>query len=113
MFIVLIVAEILRNNISMKSKLSLAAAAIVAIVGGFVVLALRGDLGALAGKFITVIDPFIRAASPLVDSVAEQRISAWGNLYIELGIAILFFLLGLYFMLRTQPTETSSCYSSQ
>ena len=66
-FIVLLVAEILRNNVSMKTKLSLAAAAIVAIVGSFVVLALRGDIGSITGKFITVIDPFIRAASPLVD----------------------------------------------
>ncbi len=103
-FIVLLVAEILRNNVSMKTKLSLAAGAIVAIVGGFAVLALRGDIGSITGKFITVIDPFIRAASPLVDSVAEQRISAWGNLYLEFGIAILFFILGLYFVLKN-PTN--------
>ena len=76
----------------------------MAIVGGFVVLALRGDIGSIAGKFITVLDPFIRAASPLIDSVAEQRISAWGNLYLELGIAILFFLVGLYFVLKN-PTN--------
>ena len=61
-------------------------------------------MAVLAGKFITVLDPFIRAASPLIDSVAEQRISAWGNLYIELGIAILFFLVGLYFVLKN-PTN--------
>ncbi len=66
--------------------------------------AVTGALGGLAGKFITVIDPFIRASSPLIDSVAEQRISAWGNLYIELGISILFFLIGLYFTLRN-PTN--------
>ena len=36
--------------------------------------------------------------------MAEQRISAWGNLYIELGISILFFLVGLYFVLRN-PTN--------
>ena len=103
-FILLLVAEILRNNVSMKTKLSLAAAAIVAIVGGFIVLAIRGDIGSITGKFITVIDPFIRAASPLVDSVAEQRISAWGNLYLEFGVAILFFLIGMYFVLKN-PTN--------
>ncbi|MGE5532845.1 MAG: STT3 domain-containing protein, partial [Bacillota bacterium] len=103
-FIVLLVAEILRNNISMKTKLSLAIAAIVAIVGGFTVLALTGAIGSITGKFITVLDPFIRAASPLVDSVAEQRISAWGNLYLEFGVAILFFLIGLYFVLKN-PTN--------
>jgi dolichyl-diphosphooligosaccharide--protein glycosyltransferase len=103
-FVVLIVAEILRNNISMRTKLSLAVATLVAIVGGFTVLGIFGDLGGITGKFVTVVDPFIRAASPLVDSVAEQRIAAWGNIYIEFGVSILFFLIGLYFVLRN-PTN--------
>ena len=103
-FIVLVVAEILRNNISMKSKLTLAIASLVVIVGGFVTLAVTGFLGGIAGKFLTVLDPFVRAASPLINSVAEQRISAWGNIYLELGIAILFFIVGLYFVLKN-PTN--------
>jgi dolichyl-diphosphooligosaccharide--protein glycosyltransferase len=103
-FVVLIVAEILRNNISMRSKLTIAIASLVAIVGGFVTLAATGFLGGIAGKFITVLDPFVRAASPLIDSVAEQRIAAWGNIYIEFGVSILFFLVGLYFVLRN-PTN--------
>ncbi len=103
-FMVLILAEILRNNISYKNKLTIAIASIVIIIGGIITAAVTGLLGGIAGKFITVIDPFIRAASPLIDSVAEQRISAWGNLYIELGISILFFLVGLYFVLRN-PTN--------
>jgi dolichyl-diphosphooligosaccharide--protein glycosyltransferase len=103
-FIVLILAEILRNNISMKSKLTLAIASLIIIIGGIITAAVTGLLGGIAGKFITVLDPFVRAASPLIDSVAEQRISAWGNLYIELGISILFFLVGLYFVLRN-PTN--------
>lgn len=103
-FLVLIVAELLRNNISIRSKMTMAIAALVVIVGGFTVLWATGSLSNLAGKFLTVVDPFIRSASPLIDSVAEQRISAWGNLYIELGITILFFLVGLYFTLRN-PTN--------
>jgi dolichyl-diphosphooligosaccharide--protein glycosyltransferase len=103
-FLVLIIAELLRNNISIKSKLTLTVASVAVIIGGFVTLWLTGALTSLAGKFITVLDPFIRAASPLIDSVAEQRISAWGNLYLELGVGILFFLIGLYFTLRN-PTN--------
>lgn len=103
-FVVLLVSEILRNNVSMKTKLLLAIAALVAVVGGFAVLIATDRLGGITGKFVTVLDPFIRAASPLVDSVAEQRISAWGNLYVEFGIAILFFLVGLYFVLKN-PTN--------
>jgi dolichyl-diphosphooligosaccharide--protein glycosyltransferase len=104
MFVVLIVAEILRNNISLKTKLTLAVASIVAIVGSFIALDVTGLIGGITGKFVTVIDPFIRASSPLVDSVAEQRIAAWGNVYLEFGIAILFFLVGFYFVLRN-PTN--------
>jgi dolichyl-diphosphooligosaccharide---protein glycosyltransferase len=103
-FIVLVVAEILRNNISIKNKLAMAIASLVLIIGGFVTLWITGSLGGIAGKFITVLDPFVRAATPLINSVAEQRISAWGNLYIELGISILFFLIGLYFVLKN-PTN--------
>jgi dolichyl-diphosphooligosaccharide--protein glycosyltransferase len=48
--------------------------------------------------------PFVRSAAPLIESVAEHRISAWGNIYFELGVGILFFLVGLYFILRN-PTN--------
>jgi dolichyl-diphosphooligosaccharide--protein glycosyltransferase len=103
-FILLLVAETLRQNISARTKVTLAVSAIIAIVAGFVVIFVTGYLGRIAGKFDTVLDPFIRATAPLIDSVAEQRISAWGNIYTELGIGILFFLIGLYFILR-QPTN--------
>jgi dolichyl-diphosphooligosaccharide--protein glycosyltransferase len=103
-FIVLIVAEIMRNNISIKNKLSLVIAGLVVVVGGFIALWATGSLGGIAGKFITVVDPWVRAASPLINSVAEQRIAAWGNLYTELGVAILFFLVGLYFVIKN-PTN--------
>jgi dolichyl-diphosphooligosaccharide---protein glycosyltransferase len=103
-FIILIVAEILRNNISMRTKLTLAIATMVAIIAGIGGLAATGLIGGITGKFVTVLDPFIRAGSPLIDSVAEQRIAAWGNLYLEVGITVLFFLIGLYFTLKN-PTN--------
>jgi dolichyl-diphosphooligosaccharide--protein glycosyltransferase len=104
LFLLLCVAEVLRNNISMRTKVSLVGASLVALVAGFAVMWQLGRLEGLAGKFITVLDPFVRAASPLIESVAEHRISAWGNIYFELGLGILFFLAGLYFTLRN-PTN--------
>jgi len=103
-FVVLLIAELLRNNISVKSKLTLTIASLAAIIGGVSILAITGSLVDLAGKFITVLNPFIRSSSPLVDSVAEQRLSGWGNLYIELGIGIMFFLIGLFLTIR-KPTN--------
>lgn len=103
-FLILIIAELLRNNISIKNKLNVMIATTVIIVAIFIVLGVTGALEDIAGKFVTVINPFIRASSPLIDSVAEQRISAWGNIYTELGITILFFLVGMFFTLRN-PTN--------
>jgi len=104
MFLLLCLAEVLRHNISARTKLLLTAVSLIALVGGFVVLWQLGDVSSIAGKFLTVINPFSRAAAPLIESVAEHRISAWGNIYYELGAGILFFLAGLYFTLRN-PTN--------
>ena len=103
-FLLLCIAEVLRHNISMRTKISLAVTSLAAVVAGFVVMWQLGYIAGVAGKFITVLDPFIRSATPLIESVAEHRISAWGNIYYELGLGILFFLAGLYFTLRN-PTN--------
>jgi dolichyl-diphosphooligosaccharide--protein glycosyltransferase len=106
-FVALLVAEILRNNISLKSKLTMAIGALVIIVGGFAGLVAAGLISGsgITGKFETVLDPFIRASSPIINSVAEQQITAWGNIYIELGIGLLFFLIGVYFVLQNPTTR--------
>lgn len=104
MFLLLCLLEILRHNISARTKTLLAGGSITAIVGGFVVLWQLGAMEGVAGKFISVLDPFLRSAAPLIESVAEHRITAWGNIYVELGLGILFFLAGLYFTLRN-PTN--------
>lgn len=106
-FILLLAAELLRNNISLRSKLTLAIAALVVLVGGFAGLLASGLISGsgLTGKFSTVLNPFIRASSPIINSVAEQQITAWGNIYVELGISILFFLIGMYFIIRNPTTK--------
>jgi dolichyl-diphosphooligosaccharide--protein glycosyltransferase len=104
MFLLLCLAEVLRHGISSRTKVLLTIASLAVLVGGFVAFWQLGYMESIAGKFVTVLDPFIRSASPLIESVAEHRISAWGNIYDELGIGILFFLTGLYFALR-DPTN--------
>jgi dolichyl-diphosphooligosaccharide--protein glycosyltransferase len=88
----------------MRTKVSLIVASLVAVVAGFAIMWQLGFMEGIAGKFVSVLDPFIRSATPLIESVAEHRISAWGNIYFELGFGILFFLAGLYFTLRN-PTN--------
>ncbi|MCW4047453.1 MAG: glycosyltransferase family 39 protein [Candidatus Bathyarchaeota archaeon] len=103
-FVLLVLSEILRNNISARTKATLTAASFAVIIGGFALLWIFGDISNIAGKFISVIDPFARASAPLIESVAEHRISSWGNIYFDLGISILFFIAGLYFTVRN-PTN--------
>ena len=103
-FFLLCLSEVLRHSISARTKVLLAVAALVTLVGGFVVIWQFGYMTDIAGKFISVLNPFARSAHPLIESVAEHRISGWGNIYYELGIGILFFLAGLYFTLRN-PTN--------
>jgi len=103
-FVLLVLAEVLRNNISMRTKTMLSIASLAVIVGGFTIVWQLGYLTDIAGKFISVIDPFVRAATPLLESVAEHRISSWGNIYFDIGISILFFIAGLYFAVRN-PTN--------
>jgi dolichyl-diphosphooligosaccharide--protein glycosyltransferase len=103
-FLLLCLSEVLRNNISIRTKVLLTIAVIAVIVSGFFALWQLGFMESIAGKFITVLDPFIRSSNPLIESVAEHRVSAWGNIYYELGVGALFFLAGLYFTLRN-PTN--------
>jgi dolichyl-diphosphooligosaccharide--protein glycosyltransferase len=103
-FLLLCLLEVLRHNISARTKVMLTGASFATVVGGFVALWQLGYIHNIAGKFASVLDPFARAAAPLIESVAEHRISAWGNIYVELGLGILFFLAGLYFTLRN-PTN--------
>jgi dolichyl-diphosphooligosaccharide--protein glycosyltransferase len=72
----------------------------IVLLGGFALFWQGGYVGDVAGKFISVLNPFTRAGSPLIESVAEHRISAWGSIYYELGIGICFFVVGLFFTLR-------------
>lgn len=103
-FILLCLLEILRHNLSEKTKVVLAGASLITVVGGFVALWQLGAIRDIAGKFFSILDPFARSLAPLIESVAEHRITAWGSIYFDLGIAIVFFLAGLYFTLRN-PTN--------
>ena len=103
-FLLLCISEILRHNISARTRVLLTSVSLTGLVAGFVAAWQLGFMEGIAGKFISVLDPFLRSAAPLLESVAEHRITAWGNIYFELGFAILFFLAGLYFTLRN-PTN--------
>lgn len=100
MFVLLCLTEIVRNLGSARSKLLFVALFLIALSAGFFLIWQLGYMGSVAGKFVSVLDPFARSASPLIESVAEHRISSWSSIYYEFGIGILFFIAGLYFIMK-------------
>ncbi|TRO47873.1 hypothetical protein E2P47_03765 [Candidatus Bathyarchaeota archaeon] len=104
LFILLCLAEALQNKISLKPKLYITIAIISAIIVGILAAWQLGYLAQVAGKFLTVLFPTTRANSPLIESVAEHRISTWAYIYYELGLGVLFFITGIYFTVKN-PTN--------
>lgn len=104
-FALLCLSEIARNLTSARDKFLSLAAFLTLLVGGFAALWTLGYIGSVAGKFLEVLNPFLRTSDPLVQSVAEHRISAWGSIYYDLGIGIIFFLVGLFFISRNLSTK--------
>lgn len=100
MFIILCLVEMVRNLGTAKSRIIFTIAFVAIVVAGFAVLWQFDFIRGMAGKFISVLDPFARSSSPLIESVAEHRISAWGSIYYEFGIGILFFIAGIYFIMK-------------
>ena len=103
-FALLCLAEVVRAQLSARTKTLIAAAFLVVLVAGVFAVVGLGDISNIAAKFGSVLDPFTRQALPILDSVAEHRITAWGSMYFELGITVLFFLVGIYFALKN-PTN--------
>lgn len=99
-FTLLCLCEVLRTLTSARSRILFVAIFLAVLVGGFVMLWQLGYMRSISGKFISVMNPLVRAVSPLIESVAEHKISAWGSMYYDLGIMIILFLAGFYFILR-------------
>ena len=99
-FILLCFKEVFSNLESPKWRLTSLIILLGILIGGFALLWQFGYMRGIAGKFISVINPFAREASPLIESVAEHRISSWGSIYFDLGIGIIFFISGFFFILR-------------
>jgi dolichyl-diphosphooligosaccharide--protein glycosyltransferase len=99
-FVLLCLSEIIRNLTTAKGKLLFVVVFLSSLIGGFVLLWQLGLMQNIAGKFMTIIDPFIREGNPLVESVAEHRITSWGSIYYDVGIGIVFFAVGLFFIAR-------------
>jgi dolichyl-diphosphooligosaccharide--protein glycosyltransferase len=98
--VLLCVYEVFRALTVTKWKIIFITAFLAMLIAGFAMLWQLGYMQNMAGKFWSVVDPFVRESVPLAESVAEQRISAWGSIYYEFGIGIIFLIAGFFFILR-------------
>ena len=98
-FTLLCLNEVFRRTQTTKWKLIYIIAFFGSIAGGITASWALGYMGGIAGKFISVLNPFYRLEVPLIESVAEHRVTAWGTIYYEFGIGVIFFAVGLYFLL--------------
>ncbi|MGC8961631.1 MAG: Ig-like domain repeat protein, partial [Candidatus Bathyarchaeia archaeon] len=74
---------------------------IVAVLAAAGYLLLRmGVISSLEGKFSAVLNPGIRVAMPLVESVAEHRPGTWASIFYEFGALIFLGTFGFYFAAR-------------
>ncbi len=96
-FSLLVLAEILNAMPTRRWKAITVIVFLALVVTVFAVAWQMGFVRGLTGKFLSVVNPFTRAESPLFESVAEHRISAWGTIYYDLGIGIIFSVAGLFF----------------
>ncbi len=104
-FVLLFVSEIWQELKSMKYKTVLSGFIIAALAGGLAYLWHDGKISSIATKFVSTVDPFYRVDTPILASVAEHAITSWGQMYVEFGISILFFIIGLYFVIRNPTTK--------
>lgn len=99
-FLLLLLSEILRTVKTARWKVSYTAVFFAVIIGGVFLLSQVGIISSPVGKFISVVNPFERLGVPLIESVQEHRVTAWGTMYYDYGVGILFFLLGLFLVVR-------------
>jgi dolichyl-diphosphooligosaccharide--protein glycosyltransferase len=102
-FSFLCVWEILKNVKTNRWKVTYVLSFV--LLSGLVFTLIMGrEVTPLAGKFLTVVNPFVRLFNPIIESVQEHRPPAWGSFYYDYGVGIFFILIGLYFAARN-PTN--------
>ena len=78
---------------------------VVALLG----LYFAGIVSPLATKILTAMNPILRRTSPLapvVESVAEHKMSTWATFYRGFGVLPFFMVLGMYFAFkRRRPVD--------
>jgi len=103
-FLLLCAIEVSRRFKTTRMKGIFALGFVVLGVVLFLTVSWFGYASPLPAKYLSVVNPFERLLHPVVSSVQENRPAAWGSIYYDLGIGILFIPVGFYFAAQN-PTN--------
>jgi dolichyl-diphosphooligosaccharide--protein glycosyltransferase len=86
----------------MKYLKKVEASLTIPVLTGFIAIALSatillfntGLFTSLLGKLMAVINPSTRFEQPIVESVAEHKMSTWYSLFLDHGLLLLLFMIG-------------------
>lgn len=96
-FIILAASEAFKAVRTGLGRMALTLSIIIGLAATGYLLLQFGMVSSLAGKFEAILNPGIRTAMPLVESVAEHRPGTWASLFYEFGALIFLGILGFYF----------------
>ncbi len=96
-FALLCAFEIISHIKTTSMKSMFVVGVLAAGIAAFTALYVFGYIAPLASRYQAVILPSERLTNPIVVSVQEHRPAAWGTLYYDLGVGILFIPVGFYF----------------
>ena len=102
--ILMCIYELVRHIEAIKIRVVVTTVILGILVAGTILLVKYGIIMMPGGKFMSVINPLTRLKNPLIQSVAEHRPLAWGPLFYENGVGLLFMIFGVYFTARN-PTD--------
>jgi len=103
-FVLLCIFEVSQHIKTTRTKYLFVLSFAILGIAGFLALSWLGYIQPLEGRYRSIINPFERFSSPILVSVQEHRPAAWGTLYYDLGLGILFIPVGFYFAAQN-PTN--------
>lgn len=105
LFILLFIYEAIRNRMGGWKAMLISVVMLASLFIGVLILESRGLIPPLAHKFLSVLDPSQRAASPLFESVAEHKKATWTTFFENFGVILPLALFGTYLALRKREEK--------
>ena len=99
---VMIGYELVKDRVDVKHLANLAGASIIVGVLAIYILPAVGVRIPMGYKFLRVLNPFTSIENALYQSVAENKVVAWANLFNSFGAVLILAVAGVFFSVKNQ-----------